>query len=98
MLLNEQEVQAALEELGAWRLDDGKLFRRFQFADFSAAFGFMARSALCAEQQDHHPEWFNVYNRVDVWLTSHDAGGLTQRDLRLVRSMDTIAASMGVSA
>jgi 4a-hydroxytetrahydrobiopterin dehydratase len=66
--------------------------RKFVFADFSAAFGFMTRVALAAEQKDHHPEWFNVYNRVEILLTTHDAGGLSQRDVEMVRLIDAFAA------
>jgi len=66
--------------------------RRFRFADFSAAFGFMARVALLAEQQGHHPDWSNVWNRVDITLSTHDAGGLTERDLRLARAIDALGA------
>lgn len=89
--LDPAAIEAALPTLPGWSLDDGKLFREFRFADFSEAFGFMARSALVAEQFDHHPEWFNVYATVRVHLTTHDAGGLTQLDLDLARAMDRIA-------
>lgn len=76
-----------------WALVEGRdaLARSYRFADFSQAFGFMARAALVAEKLDHHPEWFNVYNRVDVVLTTHDAGGLSDLDLALARAMDAIA-------
>jgi 4a-hydroxytetrahydrobiopterin dehydratase len=67
------------------------LHRTFVFKDFNEAFGFMARSALVAEQMNHHPEWSNVWNRVEVTLSSHDAGGLTERDLKLAEAMDRIA-------
>ena len=67
------------------------LVRRFRFADFSQAWGFMARVALLAEQQDHHPEWTNVWNRVEIVLSTHDAGGLSARDVRLARAIDAIA-------
>jgi 4a-hydroxytetrahydrobiopterin dehydratase len=70
--------------------DRDALRREFKFGDFSAAWGFMARVALLAEQQDHHPEWFNVYNRVDIVLTTHDAGGLSERDVRLARAIDAL--------
>ena len=65
--------------------------RTFKFKDFSEAFGFMARAALVAEKMDHHPEWTNVWNRVDVTLSTHDAGGLTERDLKLAEAMDRLA-------
>jgi 4a-hydroxytetrahydrobiopterin dehydratase len=81
--------------LPGWRLVDGRdaIARTFTFKDFNAAFGFMARVALAAERMDHHPEWSNVWNRVDVTLSSHDAGGLTERDLKLAEIMDRIARS-----
>ena len=79
--------------LPGWSLVEGRdaIARSFRFADFSAAWGFMARVALLAEKQDHHPEWFNVYNRVDVVLTTHDAGGLSGRDVALAQAMDALA-------
>lgn len=90
MLLGPEQVQAALQSLPDWSLQEGKLFRSFAFPDFNAAFGFMSRAALHAEKADHHPEWFNVYNRVDVWLTSHDAGGITARDTALAQTLDRL--------
>src|ERR1700742_2090923 len=84
---------AALKDLTVWREVPGRdaIQRTFTFADFNAAFGFMARVALMAEKMDHHPEWFNVYNRVEVTLSTHDAGGVTEKDLALARFMDAIA-------
>ena len=84
---------AAIAELAGWNLVDGRdaLTRTFAFADFSAAFGFMTRVALAAEKLDHHPEWSNVWNRVEITLSTHDAGGLTQRDVDLARIIDTLA-------
>lgn len=93
MLLTTEQVQNALNELAGWSTDDGKLYRRFTFSDFSAAFGFMSRAALLAEKSDHHPEWFNVYNRVDVWLVSHDAGGITERDTAMAKAMNALTTS-----
>lgn len=83
-----------LARLPGWRAVPGRqaIARSFAFADFNAAFGFMARVALIAEQLDHHPEWTNVYRKVDVTLTTHDAGGVTERDLALAEAMDRIAA------
>lgn len=80
----------ALKALPDWHEVDGRdaIARSFRFADFNAAFGFMARVALAAEKADHHPEWFNVYNRVDVTLSTHDAGGLTEKDVALALTMD----------
>ncbi len=90
MLLTEAQVQRALDDLDAWHIESGKLYREFQFSSFVEAFGFMAQVALFAERADHHPEWFNVYNRVKVWLTSHDAGGITERDVALARQMNAV--------
>ena len=86
-------VETALKELPGWGLDQDKLYREFVFRDFNEAFGFMSRAALAAEAANHHPEWFNVYNRVRVHLTSHDAGGITQRDLDLAERMSEVADS-----
>ena len=90
--LTDDERAAALDELGDWDFDEARdaLTRRFMFADFSQAFGFMARVALLAERADHHPEWSNVYNRVDILLTTHDAGGLSSRDVSLAREIDAL--------
>jgi 4a-hydroxytetrahydrobiopterin dehydratase len=86
------ERDAALATLPAWRLNDAQdaIHRGFRFKDFSEAFGFMARVALLAEAQDHHPDWQNVYARVEITLTTHDAGGLSERDVRLARSIDAL--------
>jgi len=88
--LTPAEAETALATLPHWTpSDDGlAITRKLVFADFAEAFGFMARVALVAEKADHHPEWFNVYNRVDVRLTTHDAGGLSQRDVELARTID----------
>ncbi len=91
--------QDARDQLAAslprWRVlpDRDALSRDFKFRDFSAAWGFMARVALLAEQRDHHPEWSNVYNRVSIILTTHDAGGLSERDVGLARAIDAIDAT-----
>ena len=90
--LNDEEIEAALSRRDGWTRVDGKLFREFIFEDFNEAFGFMTRCALIAESLEHHPEWFNVYNRVEVKLTTHDAGGLTTLDFTLAEAMDNIAA------
>lgn len=83
----------ALSALSNWTEVEGRdaIQRTFKFADFNAAFGFMTRCALKADQMDHHPEWFNVYNRVEVTLTTHDADGLSQRDVDLATFMDAAA-------
>lgn len=81
------------QTLPGWSMVAGRdaIQRSFKFRDFNAAFGFMTRAALVAEKMDHHPEWTNVYNRVDVVLSTHDAGGLTDRDVALAQAMDAIA-------
>lgn len=91
--LDETERAAALAALPLWTYDaEAKGIRRtLRFADFAEAFGFMARVAILAEKADHHPEWFNVYNRVEILLTTHDAGGLSDRDLALARAIDAFA-------
>jgi 4a-hydroxytetrahydrobiopterin dehydratase len=88
--LEPAEIDAALAALQHWTHDPtrGAIRREFRFADFNEAFGFMTRIALAAERADHHPEWFNVYNRVEVTLTTHDCQGLSQRDLDLARLAD----------
>ncbi len=91
--LDESERMAALATLPLWTYDaDARGIRRsFRFADFAEAFGFMSRVAILAEKADHHPEWFNVYNRVDMLLTTHDAGGLSERDIALASMIDAFA-------
>ena len=93
--LNEDQRAAALDRLGEWDYDDARdaLTRSFLFADFSEAFAFMTRVALLAQKADHHPEWSNVWNRVDSLLTTHDAGGLSQRDVRMAEAIDLLLAS-----
>ncbi|WP_439551905.1 4a-hydroxytetrahydrobiopterin dehydratase [Falsiroseomonas sp.] len=87
------EARASLpDRLPAWRMAEGRdaITRRFRFRDFNEAWGFMARVALLAEKQDHHPEWSNVWNRVDILLTTHDAGGLSDRDIALATAIDAL--------
>lgn len=86
-------ARAAAECLHGWTAIEGRdaIAKTYRFKDFSAAFGFMARCALKAEQMDHHPEWFNVYNRVEVVLTTHDANGVSEKDVALAQFMDQIA-------
>ena len=91
-LLPTQELNASLEQLPGWSIKEGKLHRRFQFGSFVEAFGFMASVALVAEAMNHHPEWFNVYNRVTIDLTTHDAGGITSKDVELARKANELAA------
>ncbi|HHN66612.1 MAG TPA: 4a-hydroxytetrahydrobiopterin dehydratase [Thermopetrobacter sp.] len=78
-----------------WTIDDGKLYRRYVFAGFPEAMAFMLRCAFLAEKADHHPEWLNVYNRVEVWLTTHDAGSLTQKDYDLANAFEEVWRQMG---
>ncbi len=95
------DVDEVLAALPSWRANPGDrpaIARKFVFADFNAAFGFMTRVALRADKVDHHPEWFNVYNRVEVVLTTHDAGGVTRLDSDMAGFMDEIAAAMGAAA
>ena len=84
---------SALGRLKGWSEVNGRdaITKKFVFADFNQAFGFMTRSALVAEKLDHHPEWFNVYKTVDVTLSTHDAGGLTELDIKLAEAMDKLA-------
>ena len=95
--LTDERRRVALTGLAAWRLVAGReaIARSFQFKDFNAAFGFMTRVALVAEKLDHHPEWSNVWNKVEVTLSTHDAGGLTEHDIQLATAMDAFAAAMG---
>ena len=90
--LTESERDHALGELSGWRLrgDAKAIERSFKFADFSEAWGFMSRVALLADAQDHHPEWSNVYNKVDITLTTHDAGGLSERDVKMAKAIDAL--------
>jgi 4a-hydroxytetrahydrobiopterin dehydratase len=92
-VLTGQDRVTALAGLNGWTEVAGRdaIQKSFRFADFNAAFGFMTRVALLADKMDHHPEWFNVYNRVDVVLATHDAGGVTKLDIRLAGFMDSIA-------
>jgi 4a-hydroxytetrahydrobiopterin dehydratase len=88
--LNDKEIAASLKNTRGWSIQDGKLFQEFVFPRFVEAFGFMASVAIVAEKQDHHPEWFNVYNKVQIHLTTHEAGGITENDFVLARSIDKI--------
>jgi len=91
--LTEAERAGLAAALPGWAMVEGRdaIRRDFQFADFSAAFGFMARVALLAEKQDHHPEWSNVWNRVTIVLSTHDAGGLSRRDVKMAQAIDALA-------
>ncbi|MCA9320954.1 MAG: 4a-hydroxytetrahydrobiopterin dehydratase [Planctomycetes bacterium] len=86
--MTEANITARLEQLPKWREAGGRLHRDFEFPDFITAFGFMTRVALLAQTRNHHPEWFNVYGRVSIALTTHEAGGLTLRDVDLALAID----------
>jgi 4a-hydroxytetrahydrobiopterin dehydratase len=87
----ESEIQKAIADLDSWTVENSKLHREYRFRDFVQAFGFMVQVALLAERAAHHPEWFNVYNKVVVDLTTHEAQGITQKDLDLASEMEQIA-------
>lgn len=89
--LTDEALQSALQDLPGWTVEGGKLHRLYQFADFVHAFGFMATAALEIEKMNHHPEWSNVWNRVTIDLTTHDAGGVTANDVKLARTLEDIA-------
>lgn len=86
--LNDSEIQAQLSELPGWSVKEDKLHKEFQFESFVEAFGFMTKAALTAESMDHHPEWFNVYNKVTVDLSTHDLDGISTFDFELARKME----------
>ena len=91
-LLPEENVRNALADLAGWSLEENgiSITRGFVFADFSEAWGFMSRVALLAEKQNHHPDWANVYNKVAITLTTHEVGGLSERDFKLARAIDAL--------
>ena len=92
--LDDRQIQAVLEELPDWRLAEERsaIFRQYKFKNFNEAFGFMTRAALIAEKMNHHPEWSNIYGSVNVTLTTHDASGITDLDIKLAKAMDKFAA------
>lgn len=92
--LTPEERATQVAELHGWQAVAGRdaIQRHFEFADFNEAFGFMTRVAIKAQEMDHHPEWFNVYNKVEITLSTHEANGLTGRDIQLARFIDTITA------
>ncbi len=96
-VLTDDELAAGLAELPAWERQGDKLHAEFRFADFAAAFAFMTEVAIHAEKRNHHPEWSNVYNRVSIDLTTHDAGGLTAYDLELAGVMSAAAVRAGAA-
>ena len=92
--LTTDERATRLAELNGWQAvaERDAIQRKFRFADFNEAFGFMTRVAIKAQEMDHHPEWFNVYNKVEITLSTHEANGLTERDIKLARFIDSITA------
>jgi 4a-hydroxytetrahydrobiopterin dehydratase len=92
--LSQAQIETALKDLPGWSLKKGKLHREYKFEDFIHAFGFMATAALVIEAKGHHPEWFNVYNRVTIDLTTHDAGGITANDTGLAAKLEVVAKKL----
>ncbi|MEO7650453.1 MAG: 4a-hydroxytetrahydrobiopterin dehydratase [Bryobacteraceae bacterium] len=92
--LTDAEISSTLAALAGWSIKEGKLHREYKFPDFVHAFGFMATSAIAIEAMNHHPEWFNVWNKVTVDLTTHDAGGITAKDVELAKMLDGFAARL----
>jgi len=88
--LSDDQIKEKLNELQGWQLVNGKLHKEFQFKDFNQAFGFMTRAAIHAEKMNHHPEWFNVYNKLKVDLMTHDAGGITENDVKLAKILNSL--------
>lgn len=90
MRLSDEQIKTELTGLLGWSVVNGKLHKDFVFDDFVEAFGFMTRAAIHIEKMNHHPEWFNVYNKISVDLTTHDAGGITQNDIILARTLNSL--------
>lgn len=88
--LSEQQIREELSKLSGWSIINGKLHKDFQFKDFIEAFGFMSQAAIYIEKMNHHPEWFNVYNKIKIDLITHDAGGITQNDISLARTLNSL--------
>ena len=88
--LSDEQIQTALQGLEGWSVVDGKLHKEFQFSDFNEAFGFMARASMHIEKMNHHPEWFNVYNKLVVDLMTHDASGITENDTKLAKILNSL--------
>ena len=91
MKLSSEQISEELKNLPGWSVKDEKLHRGFEFGDFNEAFGFMTRAAMHIEKMNHHPEWFNVYNKLTVDLTTHDAGGITENDINLAKILNSLA-------
>ncbi|MBT5278132.1 MAG: 4a-hydroxytetrahydrobiopterin dehydratase [Nitrosopumilus sp.] len=90
MRLSELEIKEELKQLSEWNIKNDKLHKEFKFDNFNQAFGFMTRAAMEIEKMNHHPEWFNVYNRITIELTTHDAGGITKNDVNLARILNAL--------
>ncbi len=91
MKLSSEQISQELKNLPGWSVKDEKLHKDFEFGDFNEAFGFMTRAAMHIEKMNHHPEWFNVYNKLTVDLTTHDAGGITENDINLAKILNSLA-------
>ncbi|MDE1727167.1 MAG: 4a-hydroxytetrahydrobiopterin dehydratase [Thaumarchaeota archaeon] len=89
--LTEEQIKQELTSLQGWSVLNGKLHKDFVFTDFIEAFGFMTKAAIHIEKMNHHPEWFNVYNKIKVELVTHDAGGITQNDINLAKTLNSLA-------
>ncbi len=89
-MLTPEEITEEQKSLKGWSVENGKLHKVFEFESFNQAFGFMARASMEIEKMNHHPEWFNVYNRITIDLTTHDAGGITRNDTDLARILDSL--------
>ena len=92
--LTSEQIEAEIKNLEGWALKDEKLRRELKFKNFVQAFGFMAQVAILAEAMDHHPEWFNVYSRVTIDLTTHEAGGISSRDMELAQKINKVLAGL----
>jgi 4a-hydroxytetrahydrobiopterin dehydratase len=90
MRLSESEIDEEIKKISGWSVKDDKLHKEFQFDNFNQAFGFMTRAAMEIEKMNHHPEWFNVYNRITVDLTTHEAGGVTNNDINLAKILNSL--------
>ena len=91
MKLSSEQISEALKNLPGWLVKDEKMHKYFEFGDFNEAFGFMTRAAMEIEKMNHHPEWFNVYNKLSVDLMTHDAGGITENDIQLAKILNSLA-------
>ena len=91
MKLSSEEIKREQAKLKGWEVVDGKLHKEFEFADFNEAFGFMTRAAMEIEKMNHHPEWFNVYNKLSVDLMTHDSGGITKNDIQLAKILNSLS-------